>query len=128
MIKNHSQLGRTGEEQAVIFLKRSGYSIVHTNYKTRIGEIDVIAKDGKVICFIEVKTRSSIRFGIPEEAVSLQKQRQISKSALLFLKQNKLLDNPARFDVVSVRFHLGNTEPKINLIKNAFSLEENFIY
>lgn len=128
MIKNHFQLGRIGEDQAVIFLKRSGYSIVHTNYKTRIGEIDVIAKDGKVICFIEVKTRSSTRFGIPEEAVSLQKQRQISKSALLFLKQNKLLDNPARFDVVSVRFPPDNTEPKINLIKNAFSLEESFIY
>jgi len=120
------ELGRAGEETAADFLKNHGYRILFSNYKTKLGEIDIIAKDKGVICFIEVKTRTTDKFGLPQEAVSHIKQRQIGKAALVFLKEKKLLDKKARFDVVSVIYAQGR--PKIDLIQNAFELNESFTY
>lgn len=121
MIKDKISFGRAGELAAVNFLKENGYKILAYDYKTKLGQIDIIAREREVICFIEVKTRSSDRFGLPIESISLFKQRQISKAALLFLKQNNLLDKNARFDVVSV-LYLKNSF-KFNLVRNAFELE-----
>jgi putative endonuclease len=125
MSKENLYLGKQGEDLAVIFLKKKGYKILFRNYKTRLGEIDIIALDKGTHCFIEVKTRSSLRFQGPLEAVSYFKQRQISKAALLFLKNNNLLNEKARFDVVSV-LHSDNG-PKLDLIKNAFELEGTYV-
>ncbi|MDD5731201.1 MAG: YraN family protein [Candidatus Omnitrophica bacterium] len=119
-------LGRTGEELAVAFLRRKGYKIIARNYKTRLGEIDIIASDADTLCFIEVKTRCSGRSGLPKESVTGSKQRQISKAAICFLKEKRSLDKKARFDVVSVRYREG--EPELDVLKNAFELDERFSY
>jgi putative endonuclease len=124
--KQHLYLGSRGEEAAVGLLKKSGYKILARNYKSRLGEIDIIARDKDTLCFIEVKTRNSLRFGLPQEAVSPTKQRQICKAAVSFLKKNNLLDKKARFDVVSVVY--SSDRPQLDLIKDAFDLDSSFIY
>ena len=126
MSKQNLYLGKRGEEKAVRLLEDNGYKILLKNYKTKLGEIDIIACDKDTICFIEVKARYSDRFGLPSEAVLCHKQRQISKAALTFLKENNLLDKKARFDVVSVLYSEEN--PKFDLIKNAFELDAEFSY
>ena len=126
MFKSNLELGKFGEAQAVKFLKQNRYKILKLNYKTKIGEIDIIALDQDIICFIEVKTRKSERFGLPCEAVTNFKQKQIANSALIFLKTNKLLDKNARFDIISIIYSGGKYE--VSLIKNAFNLEERRSY
>ena len=122
----NQSLGRAGEDAAVSFLKGRGYRILKRNFKCRLGEVDIIARDGETYCFVEVKTRSSENFGLGQEAVSRQKQAQISKTALCYLKSRKLFDKSARFDVVSVLYK--DSVPKINLIENAFELDAHFSY
>lgn len=126
MSKQNLYLGKSGEELAVDLLKQNGYKIIAKNYRTKLGEIDIVANEKDTVCFIEVKTRRSDRFGSPQEAVLSSKQRQISKAALNFLKDNNLLDRNARFDVVSVV--LTGDKPKLDLIKNAFELDQKFTY
>lgn len=127
MTKEHLYLGKSGEEIAARYLKENGYKIIARNYKTRLGEIDIVASDNGRFAFIEVKTRRSDSHGLPAEAVSGFKQRQIAKAAISFLKENKLLDRSARFDVVSV-LYTGEDNPKVDLVKNAFELEGKFTY
>jgi putative endonuclease len=124
--KEKIYLGKSGEEKAVELLKEQGYKILARNFRTKLGEIDIIAKDKDTFCFIEVKARRSDRFGFPQEAVLRKKQRQISKAALLYLKENNLLDQKARFDVVSIIYSEDKT--KLDLIKNAFELDSSFTY
>jgi len=119
-------LGRSGEDVAADLLKGKGYKILVRNYKTKLGEIDIIARDKDTLAFIEVKTRHSDRFGLPQEAVSVSKQKQISKAALMFLKENNLLEKKARFDVISVVY--SKDKPQLDLIKNAFELDNSFTY
>lgn len=126
MAKEHLILGKRGEEEAVKLLKQQGYKIITRNYKSKFGEIDIIASDKDTICFVEVKARSSDRFGQGMDAVLFKKQRQITRAAINYLKVNNLLDNKARFDVVSIMFFEG--VPKIDLIKNAFELDEKSGY
>jgi putative endonuclease len=126
MSKASIELGRRGEQAAVDFLKQSGYRIVRTNYRTRLGQIDIIARDKQTVCFIEVKTRRTDRFGRPAEAIGCLKQRKISQVALIFLKQNKLMNYPARFDLVSISTL--QKQPRIEIIKNAFNLDCRYIY
>jgi putative endonuclease len=112
--------GKKGEEAAARFLVQNRYRIIARNYRTSCGEVDIIARDGDTICFVEVKGRSSDRFGLPQEALSVAKQKKIVRVALFFLKEKKLLEAPARFDVVTVLF---DEEPwRVELIKNAFEL------
>ncbi len=125
MSKQNIYLGKRGEGATADFLKENGYKILKANYKTKLGEVDIIAYDKDTLCFIEVKTRDSLRFGSPQEAVSHFKQRQISKVALQFLKRNNLLNKKARFDVVSVIYT--EDKPAFDLIKNAFELEERYV-
>lgn len=125
MTKQNLYFGAQGEKVAVDFLKDNGYKILAKNYKTKLGEIDIIARDKDTLAFIEVKTRHSDRWGLPSEAISRTKQRQISKAAVLFLKENELLDKKARFDVVSIVYSAD--APKLDLIKNAFDLEGRYV-
>ena len=127
MSKQNLYFGKTGEDVAVGFLKETGYKVLARNYKTKFGEIDIIALDRNTLCFVEVKTRHNDKFGIPFEAVSQSKQRKISKVALMYLKENKLLDKKARFDVVSIKY-LTRGNPHPELVKNAFELDEKFVY
>ncbi|MEW6670255.1 MAG: YraN family protein [Thermodesulfobacteriota bacterium] len=120
MLNRQQQFGQTSEMLAARFLKKRRYKILETNYRTRMGEIDIIARDGDTIAFIEVKARTSDQFGNPKGAVTLQKQRKISMVALQYLKAIQQSDAKARFDVVSISTL---TEPPvIEIIKNAFEL------
>jgi putative endonuclease len=119
-------LGKSGEELAGRFLKENGYQILAKNYRSRFGEIDIVAREKDCICFIEVKARKDTDFGLPQEAVDFRKQRKISKVALAYLKESRLLDAKARFDVVSVLFE--GAGPRIKLTKNAFELSPQYGY
>lgn len=115
------QLGADGEDLAVCFLKTNGYQIRERNFRTRVGEVDIIAVDRKVLVFVEVKARKGIGFGVPAEAVTYRKQQQIAKAALAYINRHDLHGWEARFDVVSILFQ-GAGAPDIQLIKNAFEL------
>lgn len=119
-------LGAYGEDAARRYLVQQGYRILASNYKTKLGEIDIIAQDKDTICFIEVKARSSSAKGVPAESVTGLKQQRIAKAALLFLKQKRMLDARARFDVVSV--DCSGSAPVIDLLKNAFELGIGYTY
>ena len=87
---SNRDIGEKGEEIAVKYLKKNKYKILERNYLTKLGEVDIIAKDKGILCFIEVKSRRSNLLGAPEEAISLKKKRQISKLALIYLKENNI--------------------------------------
>ena len=98
----HKLLGDRGERAAVRFLKRQGFKIIARQYRNQFGEIDIIARDGRQVVFVEVKTRQSTDKGQPHEAVDVNKQRKLTKLALVWLKKHNQLDQTARFDVVSI--------------------------
>ena len=114
------ELGKRGEELALRYLKKQGFRIVETNYVCKMGEMDIIAKEKDTLAFIEVKTRTSTAFGVPQMAVNPTKQVQLSKVALYFLKEKQLEDAKARFDVVAIL--LGPKKEEIELIRDAFEL------
>jgi putative endonuclease len=120
MLNKRQKLGEQGEALAVRRLKKAGYKIIETNYRTRLGEIDIIAKDKDTIVFIEVKSRRSVHFGNPKQAVTLQKQKKISMVALYYLKLTDQSSAKARFDVVTVISN--QDQPQVEIIKNAFEL------
>lgn len=114
------RFGRRGEDLAVRYLKKKGYKIIERNYRTRNGEVDIIAKYKGRVVFIEVKTRRSPRYGHPKFAVTAGKQRKISMVALEYLKKNHSLQTSARFDVVTVQS--SENGPVIEIVANAFEL------
>lgn len=124
MPREKLEFGKLAEKTASDFLKAQGYKILKRNYRTKFGEIDIIAQDQGTLCFIEVKARHSLKLGFPGEAVFSSKQRQISKAAIYYLKLNNLLEQSARFDVVTLLYQ--NNQPEISLIKSAFELSANF--
>jgi putative endonuclease len=125
----HLELGALGERWAAWFLRRRGYKILVRQFHGRAGEIDLIAREGEWLVFVEVKARRSEQFGSPAEAVDRRKQKHISKVALEYLR---LLGYPRvlfRFDIVEVVFAEGLTRPTtIRVIQNAFDLPEPYIY
>ena len=106
--------GISGESEACQYLKGKKYIIEKVNYTIGIGEIDIIAKQGKTIVFIEVKKRETLSYGRPSEAVNQRKQDKIRKVAQLYLIKNKLSSSSLRFDVIEI---IGDN---INHIENAF--------
>ncbi|OGQ96149.1 MAG: YraN family protein [Deltaproteobacteria bacterium RIFOXYD12_FULL_57_12] len=126
MTEQRLALGKQGEDLAVAYLQRLGYRILARNYRTRLGEIDVIADDGGTLVFIEVKSRVGTTFDRSYEAVTDRKQRQLSKVALEYTARHDLQDRPARFDVVGVLFEparkLAPGPARVELVKNAFDL------
>ena len=114
------ELGKRGEAQAAELLKRRGYKILEQNYRSRLGEIDIIARDRQTLVFVEVKARTSSDYGPPKAAVTPAKQRKISMAALGYLKETGQTRVKARFDVVTL---LGaGPKTRIDIIKNAFEL------
>jgi len=120
MPDNRQKLGQSGESIAAWYLKKCGYKIIEQNYRTPLGEIDIIAKEKKTIVFVEVKSRRSVRYGSPKWAVTPRKQRKISTVALQYLKMTRQMDARARFDVVAIISN--RDEPQIEIVKNAFEL------
>jgi putative endonuclease len=115
-------LGQRGEAAAARYLRRRGYKILARGDKSGPGELDLVAldRDGKTIAFVEVKTRRSDQAGHPMEAVDEIKQRRLTRLAVTFLKRYRLLECPARFDVVAVTWPAGKWFPRIEHVKNAF--------
>ncbi len=126
MTVKRTNLGRLGEKIALLFLKDVGYSILEHNYRTRLGEIDIIAEDSGTLVFVEVKTRVGATFGHPYDAVTPKKQMQMSKVALGYIVENDGHKMDARFDVVGISFDKGCNpsarNAKVEILKNAFDL------
>lgn len=95
-------LGKDGEERAARFFIEAGCEVLARGFKTRLGEIDLVVRDGATVVFVEVKTRRGDRFGPPEEAVGPRKQAHMAKAALLYARSRRLGDVPMRFDVISI--------------------------
>lgn len=111
--------GKTGEELVKDYLISKGYNILETNYRNKIGEIDIIANDRGILVFIEVKTRTSINYGYAFEAVDLRKQRKIIKTSMVYIKYKALKDVQLRYDIIEVYMQ---KDIKINHLDNAFCL------
>lgn len=120
MTEQRLTLGRWGEATAARFLESRGYAIIARNLRTPVGEIDLIARHGKDLIFVEVKTRRTLAFGTPQEAVGPRKQRQIIRSAQWYLGSGHGKGLQPRFDVIAVRPTAG--EPLLDHIVNAFGL------
>lgn len=120
MVNERQRFGRSSEQMAAAFLKRNGYRILEYNYRTRVGEIDIVAQHSGTLVFVEVKARRSGRYGNPKRAVTPAKQRKLSMAALAYLKSNGGVDQRARFDVVSIENSEGRSN--IEVIRNAFDL------
>ena len=116
------KLGERGEALAWNFLVKRGYTLLEKNYRTRFGEVDVIArKDGSLV-FLEIKTRRNHDYGTPEEAVDWRKRQKLARVAQSYLQAKRLENQAARFDVLSVNWD-GRQEPQFLLLEDAFSLE-----
>jgi putative endonuclease len=111
------QIGNSGEDLACAFLKKQGYQILKRNFTIRGGEIDIIAKDGEILVFVEVKARYSKEFGLAREAITPWKLKALQKSALFYIIQTKWGDKPYRFDLVAIDFD-EKRYPQIELLKN----------
>ena len=121
MLNQAQRFGQKAEAMAVRYLKRRGYKILARNHRTRSGEIDIIAREGETLVFVEVKARASDRYGSAKAAVTPHKQRQVSKVALGYLQMTDQSHVKARFDVVAVTRREGGGHD-IDLIRNAFGL------
>lgn len=112
-------LGQLGEKIALETLVSGGYKVLERNFRCKIGEIDIIAKDQDALVFIEVRSKSDSVHGVPQETVNRKKQQKIRRTAEYYLLKNRLQDIYCRFDVVGILWQ-GNKEPHIEIIKDAF--------
>ncbi|MHB0957521.1 MAG: YraN family protein [Pirellulaceae bacterium] len=113
-------LGTRGEAAAARYLRHKGYRIVAQQLREGHGELDLVAIDRQVVVFVEVKTRRSNHAGHPAEAIDRDKQRRLTRAALAFLRAHRLLEQPARFDVVAVHWPPDARRPVIEHLINAF--------
>ena len=119
MSSDHRQsLGQSGEDLACTELERRGYAILARRYRSRFGEIDVVARDDQTIVFVEVKARAGDEFGGGAAAVTPWKQRRIAQMAVDYLSRNNLHDQPCRFDVVTV--DIKDDRPEVVVYTHAF--------
>jgi putative endonuclease len=114
-------LGQRGEDAAARFLKRKGYQILARHLDLSLGELDIVAVDGKAIVFVEVKTRTSTDVGLPTDAIDARKKQRMTQAALAYLKSHRLLTYAARFDVVAITWPPDAKQPAIEHFENAFS-------
>src|SRR5262245_39665352 len=120
MATDHRQsLGKLGENLACAALKQRGYAIIATRYRTRAGEIDIVARDGDTTVFVEVKSRAGDEFGGAAAAVTAWKQRKVALMAMDYLARHRLEDTACRFDVVTVEVFDGKP-PEIEIYQHAF--------
>lgn len=127
MSRYNLNFGKASENTAAEYLKRQGYCILEVNYRTKLGEIDIVAKEGRAVCFIEVKSRSSSAFGLPKEAVDKRKQHKLSRCALVYLKEKHLYNQSCRFDILSILDNEQN-QPHFELLRDAFELNGKYSY
>ena len=113
-------LGNAGENFAASYLESRGYKIITKNFRVRSAEIDIVAEKDSVIIFVEVKTRSSIKHGLPIEAVNFRKQQKIIEAASVFLQDEKYCDSACRFDVIEI--YSDGVKFSARHIENAFEV------
>ena len=118
MTERRQHLGESGENLACRELVSRGYAILARRYRTRHGEIDIVAKDGETIVFVEVKLKTSAEFGSAAESVTRWKQRRVAAMAVDYLARNRLADHPSRFDVVAI--DVLESGPRVVIIPSAF--------
>lgn len=118
----NKDIGSLGEDIAETYLRQIGYTIFDRNFRCKIGEIDIIGKDGDYICFIEVKTRYGSIYGSPCEAVTYSKRHKIYKTAETYIMRKKLFKFNFRFDVMEIILNNSNNNHSIRLIKDAFQI------
>lgn len=126
MTAKNIERGIEGEDLAVSTLEKSRYKIVERNYRTRAGEIDIVAREGECLVFVEVRTRASIEYGWPQETVIARKQKKLCKAARWYLQKNRIEDTPCRFDVVAIVTNEALDEPQVEVIKDAFRPEKEW--
>jgi putative endonuclease len=114
-------LGKLGEELAVRELQRRGYAILDRRYRTRAGELDIVAREGETVVFVEVKARANDRCGAPAEAVTRGKRRRLALMAADYLARRRLVKAPCRFDVVAVE---AGERRVVTLYRSAFTLDD----
>jgi putative endonuclease len=119
-VDGRAELGRRGEAVAEEFLRAHRYTIVARNYRCRAGEIDLVALDGPVLVFVEVRSRRGERLGTPLESVDARKQARVARVAQQFCAARGWLDRDARFDVVGIRFDA--EPPAVEHVRGAFEL------
>jgi len=117
MLSDNKRKGNYGETAAAGFLEAKGYVVVSRNYKRGKGEIDIIARDGDCVVFVEVKYRKNLAIGLPREAVTATKRRSLKNAANWYISENQLADVDMRFDVVEI---IGSEQLEIEHIENAF--------
>ena len=117
--------GDAGERIALVYLKKLGYRILESNFRTPFGEIDIVARLGRVIVFVEVKSRITSSFGPPYLSVTKAKERHIIKNALFYLKRRRIPRADWRIDIVSVKLNYRGEPESVELIENA--IEDNYI-
>jgi putative endonuclease len=115
---NRRSKGTEGENLAAQFLEKKGYSILERNYRFGRGEIDLVAKEGQELVFVEVKSRHSQQYGAPEESVTLAKEAQLKKVAEGYLYEHNIENQSCRFDIVTITYQRG--APVLRLIHNVF--------
>jgi putative endonuclease len=120
MTQARQTLGKLGEDLACEELQRRGYAILDRRYRRRGGELDIVARDGQTIVFVEVKTREGCEYGAGAESVTRVKRSRMASIALDYLSRHRLTDCPCRFDVVSI--DMKDQQPRIELFQNAFDL------
>ena len=119
----HSSAGHEAETLATDYLMKQGYHILERNFRSKLGEIDIIAKDDEAYCFVEVRMRKSREHGHPSETITLFKRQRLIRTAQIYLSQKNLEDIEARFDIVAL-VPQRSGHYKIEVIKNAFELDE----
>lgn len=117
--RDPKELGRYGEDVACGELERRGYVVLERRARSRVGEIDIVARDGAVLVFVEVKTRRTTQFGLPAEAVGWTKQRRLIRLAKLYAARKGWGERPVRFDVVGILVSPGG-RPRVEVIRGAF--------
>jgi putative endonuclease len=116
----HNRIGRLGEERAAVLLREKGYKIVATNWRLGHLEVDIIASNREEIVFVEVKTRTSLYGGNPEEAVDAQKRRHLTAAANAYIKYNNETRMP-RFDIIGILMNKAGEIEDVHHFENAFS-------
>lgn len=120
MTRARQETGRLGEQLAVTYLRNKGYAIVELNFRTRFGEIDIIARDGVTVVFVEVRTRTTLSRGTGAESVNMRKQQKVRSMAEWYIHRHFIHEASIRFDVVSILILDPPSRVKIDHIINAF--------
>ena len=123
--KTAVSIGALGEEAAALALKKKGYKIIERNYRSKMGEIDIIAKDGQYTCFVEVRLRKTNSFGSPADSINEGKRSRIIKTAQFYSVEKGISDTPMRFDAVLINAVASENALKnvhLEIIKDAFRM------